>query len=141
MDETLRSVAVVTAIGFLLDQAWFSLTLQSIYTPAIVAVTGTDPIFSWLPAGLSWVSISALVVLLERLCPRTARLPYSAMIGGLVYSIYNTTVKALFVNYSWPAVILDIMWGSFLVAVLFRVSTVAARVDVWKRAKVSEGRE
>jgi uncharacterized membrane protein len=114
MDDVAR-VVVTAAFAFVLDQLWFSFSLVSLYTPAITSVTGAPARFHTQAAALSWLTLATLVTYTRRMCPEIS----PAILGFLVYSLCNFTIKAMFPAYHWGAILGDIVWGTLMVAVVF----------------------
>lgn len=110
---------VIALFAFVMDQFWFAVTLRRVYYPAISAVTKAPPRTALLPSVLSWGSLGLLVAILSDQCP--SLYTQAPAIGFLVYGIYNFTVKALFPDYPWVAVALDLLWGALLTTLLFHL--------------------
>jgi uncharacterized membrane protein len=119
------SLRILTTAAFLfvLDQFWFNASLNSVYLPAVAAVTGTAeaPVFDVPAAAAAWLALAALITYMKERCPEIS----ATLLGFLTYAVCNFTIKALFPDYHWSAVIADIAWGTLLVTFVFNTTPLA----------------
>ena len=108
-------VLAVTLSIFVLDTINFSVFggWENVYAPAIRAVTGKPPSPpDTLAALLSWLCVGTLALAFAK-CPALDTWHIAAL-GALVYGVFDFTTKAMFPDYPWRAVLIDIAWGAFV---------------------------
>lgn len=75
------------------------------YTPAVPLVYITAIIGVW-------------VFVLGKVNTPTEALMYGAIFGFVLYAFYDLTNIATLNNYPWSIVIVDVLWGTFLLAIV-----------------------
>lgn len=116
------SLLLITLIFILLDSVWFSFSLANIYEPTFTAIQGSPLQFRLAGGIVAWflLAIGVRYFALEQGGSAFTR---GALLGLVVYGVYNGTNYATFKNYPLNTVIADTLWGVFAVGT---VSAIAA---------------
>ena len=103
------AVAFISLI--LCDLIWFSLTKKSLYTPTIQNVTQrTDNPFRIGGGLFAWLLLaSAIAVQMPKTIEEAA--VYGALVGLVIYGVFNMTNYAIFKDWSLTVSAVDTMWG------------------------------
>lgn len=107
---------LLTALVFImLDLVWFSVSLKPIYEPTFQAIQGSPlnmriggGIVAWilLALGIRYFGVAGSGT-------KTDLFIRGAMLGFVVYGVYNGTNYATLTNYPVSTAIADTMWGTF----------------------------
>lgn len=115
-------------ILFLLDMAWFSVSMETVYRPLFMKIQKRIILRVW--SGLvTWILLGLMIAILLTQMKYTHQWTHAGLIGivyGLIiYGVYNFTNYATLYNYNLRVVAIDTMWGglvmgitSFLMAIL-----------------------
>lgn len=111
---------LLTALSFiLLDLVWFSVSLKPIYEPTFQAIQGS-PLNMRIGGGIvAWVLLALGIRHFGVVdnSSKTASFLRGAMLGFVIYGVYNGTNYATFSNYPVSTAIADTLWGTFATGV------------------------
>ena len=103
---------VLFIILFIIDYFFISYILGPIFGQNIKNIQGTKMEVKILPAALSWLfTVFSLYFFIIRENKNEFE---AAILGFLIYGIFDSTNLAIFKKYSLKAFSIDIIWGSFL---------------------------
>lgn len=118
------SLLLITIIFVILDVLWFSTwSLKAIYEPTFAAIQGS-PLELRLAGGIiAWfllaVGIKYIVVPNGNLYRTFFR---GALLGLVIYGVYNGTNYATFSKYPVSTAIADTLWGTFAVGTVSAIA-------------------
>lgn len=118
------SLLLITIIFVILDALWFSAwSLKAIYEPTFAAIQGS-PLELRLAGGIiAWfllaVGIKYIVVPDGNLYRTFSR---GALLGLIIYGVYNGTNYATFSKYPVSTAIADTLWGTFAVGAVSAIA-------------------
>lgn len=111
---------LLTALVFImLDLVWFSVSLKPIYEPTFQAIQGS-PLNMRISGGLvAWILLALGIRYFGVVdnSSKTASFLRGAMLGFVVYGVYNGTNYATLTNYPVSTAIADTIWGTFATGV------------------------
>lgn len=113
----LLAYAAALVLYAVFDAVWFKLVMGSFFVrelgPALNLVNGSLAV-RWAPAILVYLLLAlgtaALVVPLSTSVASAAA--YGAVLGLVVYGVYDMTNLALLAHWTWKAAVLDVAWGA-----------------------------
>ena len=111
------SFIFVSSIFLIIDVLWLSITVKSLYSPALGGLLKDKPVM-W--AAVLFYIIYMIGVALIILKPALANDSISqalwtgVVFGGVAYGTYNLTNMATVKNWSASIVWIDMLWGGFL---------------------------
>lgn len=119
---------LLTALAFImLDLVWFSVSLKPIYEPTFQAIQGS-PLNMRIGGGIvAWVLLALGVRyfgLADISASKTTLFLRGAVLGFIIYGVYNGTNYATFSNYPVSTAIADTMWGTFVTGVVTIISSI-----------------
>ena len=111
------SLLLITLMLIILDFVWFSFSLESIYKPTFEMVQGS-PLEMRVAGGIiAWFLIAVGIRYLIKPADYTSAATSGALLGLVVYGVYNATNYATFKNYPASTAFADTAWGMFVCAV------------------------
>ena len=108
---------VVTAIFLLMfDGVFLYFAVYKRFKEMVVEVQGSEPEIKRLPAGLVYfiIPFSLYTLIIEPGRP----VEHAALLGFLVYSVYDLTNLATLKKWEWQFAMLDIAWGTVLFTIV-----------------------
>ena len=109
--------AVLFIILFIIDYIFISYVLGPIFSENIKTIQGTKLELKTLPAAISWfLTVFSLYFFIIKENKTEFE---AAILGFVIYGIFDATNLAIFKKYSLKAFTVDILWG----ATLFFLST------------------
>jgi uncharacterized membrane protein len=115
------SLLLITIIFIILDTIWFSSwALKNIYDPTFTSIQGSPlelriggGIIAWflLAVGIRYFALNANDTNFTTFCR-------GALLGFVIYGVYNGTNYATFTKYPLSTAIADTLWGSFVVGIV-----------------------
>ena len=114
-----------------LDLLWFGASLDGLYRPAILAIQGSPLTVRSAAAVVSWLLMAAGIkyFVLTGYDYKTMGLSNvalrGALLGAVVYGVYNATNYAALTNYPLKMAIADTLWG---VTAFGAASVIAAKL-------------
>jgi uncharacterized membrane protein len=115
------TLIIMAAIDFL----WLGLVANKLYSSelgSLVGAAGGNMASRWPAAAIVYILLPLGLVLfiLPKLGsrPRAWSLLWGAMLGLVVYGVYDLTNLALLPQWSLKVTIIDILWGMFLYAIV-----------------------
>lgn len=111
----LKPLAIIAAVMLALDMVYLALIGGPVFGPMIRNIQqGRKMQIKLFPASLVYiVMVAGLYYFIIE--PRRSIVD-AALLGALVYLVYDLTNKATLTGYTWKAVILDGVWGALLFA-------------------------
>jgi uncharacterized membrane protein len=106
---------VVTALVLLLllDAVW--LTANAPASRRLIATIQGAPLqIRWIPAAIVYLLIAAGVVVFAVTDSALESAGRGALLGLVIYGVYDLTNLATLTNYTVPYALADIVWGTFL---------------------------
>lgn len=115
---------LLTAVAFvLLDLAWFSVSLKSIYEPTFQEIQGS-PLNLRIEGGLFvWLLLALAIRYFGVSETKTSSFLRGALLGFVIYGVYNGTNYATLEKYPVKTAIIDTMWGTFATGLVTVVSS------------------
>ncbi len=118
MFYTITTIIITLLLFIIFDLIWFSVSLTTVYQPAINSIQGSSaPFFSKMYGGLFAWFLLALGINIFVL-PKSNSV-FEAVINGLlfgfiVYGIFNGTNYVMFKNYDMNVFFPDLLWGTLV---------------------------
>lgn len=113
----LATYAIALILYAVFDVVWFKLVAGSFFVrelgPALNIANGAL-VVRWTPAILVYILLAlgtAAIVLPLSTSVATAA-AYGAVLGLIIYGVYDLTNLALLAHWTWKAAILDVVWGA-----------------------------
>lgn len=109
---------IILILLIIFDLLWQSFAYPSLYAPTIVNIQKENVnmgfkfigvIFAWILLALG---ITYLVMPLSK--THSQAFLYGALLGLIIYGVYNGVNFALFTQYDFRVLLFDILWGTFL---------------------------
>lgn len=100
-----------------LDVLWFSATLNSVYRPAFLAIQSAPLTVRPAAAIISWLLLAVGIKYFviagrdHKIAPISDIALRGAILGGVIYGVYNATNYATLTNYPMKMVVADTLWG------------------------------
>lgn len=121
--EYLKTFLVVLVGGPLLDLVWFSLVANKMYQRELSSILRLkDGAISvdYAPAVLVYILIALFVTffVVPKASSLGAAFLWGALGGLILYGVYDLTNLAFLKDWTLPATVADIMWGTFMVAAI-----------------------
>jgi len=116
---------IVTVIVFImLDLVWFSISMKPIYEPTFLAVQGS-PLNLRIAGGIAAWFLLAIGIRYFGIASgtKTTNFLRGALLGAIIYGVYNGTNYATLSNYPLNTAIADTMWGAFAVGLVTVISS------------------
>lgn len=124
MNET-RALFLTTLIFISLDTLWFMASLKPIYEPSFQSIQGS-PLNLRISGGIvAWLLLALGIRHFGILNGNTKPELFTrgALLGFVIYGVYNATNYATFSNYPIKAAIADTLWGTFAVGAVTVISS------------------
>jgi uncharacterized membrane protein len=122
------ALLLTTLVFIILDLFWFSWSLDAIYKPTFAAVQ-KSPLELRIAGGLvAWFLLAvgiryfAIVGVADGNTNLQSLFTRGALLGAVVYGVYNGTNYATLKDYPISTAIADTMWGMFVVGTATLVS-------------------
>jgi len=113
----LKAYAVALVLYAILDAVWFKLVAGNFFVRELGPVLNLKNgalVVQWTPALLVYALLAlgtaALIVPLSTSVASAAL--YGAILGLVIYGVYDFTNLALLAHWTWKAAILDVAWGA-----------------------------
>jgi uncharacterized membrane protein len=126
---TFITLLLTTLIFLIMDMFWFSWSLDPIYRPTFLAIQGkplemriAGGIVAWflLAVGIRYFAVGAWNNL-DR--SSTEIFSRGALLGLVIYGVYNGTNYATLSDYPVSTAIADTLWGTFAVGAVSVISS------------------
>ena len=117
----LAQIILLSVIVLILDGV-FLISLKKYFGHQIRSIQGSELKINILASVLCYIVIIGCVY--KFIILTNASILDAAILGWLIYLMYELTNKALFTNWSWKTVLIDGVWGG----VLFALSTYIIRL-------------
>jgi uncharacterized membrane protein len=138
MNTAFASLLVYTAtVGSIiaLDMLWLAVLARDFYAREMLAIRGTTtmlPTPLWIVPGLIvWAVMAAaviyFVVIPTRSLPIVHAVRDGALLGAAIYAVYDLTNFMFIPNWSLTLTLVDISWGTFLLAITAGISHFVAQ--------------
>lgn len=110
-----KHLVVIAGVMLIMDMIYLKLIGGPIFTPMIRQIQGGRPMrLQVFPAALVYlVMVAGLYYFIIK---DHRSIVDAALLGMLVYLVYDLTNKATLTGYTWTAVMLDGVWGGILFA-------------------------
>ena len=121
------SLLLITLIFIILDLFWFSWSVERIYKPTFSAIQGS-PLDLRIAGGLvAWFLLAVGIKYFVLTDGDTSISTFyrGALLGLVIYGVYNGTNYATFTKYPIETCIYDTLWGTFAVGT---VSVIASKL-------------
>lgn len=111
---------IVSIIFFIIDFVWLSITVKSIYRPALGSLLNDKPVI-WAAALFYIIYMIGLTLIilkpaLQSNMPVLHAIWTGAIFGLVAYGTYNLTNMSVIKNWSFSIVWIDMIWGGLLTA-------------------------
>jgi len=119
------ALLLTTLVFILLDLVWFSVSLKPIYEPTFQAIQGS-PLNMRIGGGIvAWVLLALGIRYFGVTdgASKTTSFLRGALLGFIIYGVYNGTNYATFSNYPVNTAIADTMWGTFATGIVTVISS------------------
>lgn len=114
------NIIIVSLFLLIIDNIWI-FVMNSFYNKHIRNIQNSDLHIKYLGAIIAYLlMILSIVFVVKPLLRKstdnkiTKSIKCGAIVGFIIYGIYNFTNYAIFTNYSLSLVIIDTLWGTFL---------------------------
>lgn len=124
---------IVVAICFLiLDSIWLGIIMKSHYNLQVNKIQSKNINLRWFGALFAYTMmiISVVWFSLPKVRPQNSffdSMVWGGLLGLCLYGVFNGTNYAIFSNYTIKTLILDTLWGSFLIGITtfitFKITT------------------
>lgn len=118
------SLLIIALLFIILDAFWFSYSYKNIYDPAFTLIQGA-PTQIRLSGGIfAWFLIALGIkyfVLAENQSITTTGIN-GAILGFIIYGVYNGTMYAALKNYELQTAAIDTAWGTFAIALISMIA-------------------
>jgi len=125
----LATLIVIVPIDFL----FLGLVARSFFTAQVGDMLGEI----WLPPAILFYLLYVVGILIFVSGSATATwqstLPYGALFGFFCYATFELTSLSLLRQWTWPVVLMDVTWGTFVTAVS---STAGLLIANWLAPKI-----
>jgi len=113
---TFVSLLLTTLFFIILDLAWFQFAVPRFYEPTFTAIQGhgismriAGGLFAWL-----LLAFGVQYFVLDKEMDAKNAFIRGALMGFVIYGVYNGTNYATFSNYDMKTFIADTTWGTFV---------------------------
>lgn len=113
---------IFTAIFLiLLDIIWFSWSVPRIYNPTFTAIQGNEISLNVAGGVVTWLLLAAGIAYFNGTYPNQEKTKLTVMrdgavLGFIIYGVYNGTNYATLDNYNLKTAIADTLWGTFVIS-------------------------
>ena len=123
--KDIKSFIVIMILYLIIDLPVIGYLNSKMYLDNFEQITGTKTNFKKIPAMIAYLilSLSVYYFIIKKKSNNVS--VDSAMLGFVIYGIYNATNLATLNNYSIKVSIVDTLWGSFLTCL---ISNLAATI-------------
>lgn len=114
-------ILIVTLLFMVIDAVWLGLIMKDDYQSAVYNVQRSPLEIRWLPAVVTYLLMAialeyfVLGVTENKETPRWLR---GAVLGLIIYGIFNGTNNAIFKGWDIGIAIKDTMWGTIVFAIV-----------------------
>lgn len=111
------------------DTLWFKISLSTIYKPMFTKIQHFPMTFRIWSGILVWLllalSISIFIIYLSKI--ESSKINLSSLwvgffLGFVIYGVYNFTNYSTFKDYTIKTSIIDTLWGTFLLGIIYIIS-------------------
>lgn len=103
---------IVSAIVFVLLDFSYLFSMRTAFEQQVVKIQGSPLSLNWVSTLLCYVFlIGGLYYFILR---ENRGWKEAAILGFVIYGVYDTTTLSLFKNWSWTTALFDIIWGTLL---------------------------
>lgn len=122
----IRALFLTTLIFISLDTLWFMASLKPIYEPTFQFIQGS-PLNLRISGGIvAWLLLAFGIRyfgILSGYNTKPELFIRGALLGFVIYGVYNATNYATFSNYPIKTAIADTLWGTFAVGAVTVISS------------------
>lgn len=121
--KDIKSFIVIMILYLIIDLPVIGYLNSKMYVNNFEKITGTKTNFKKIPAMIAYLilSLSVYYFIIKKKSNNVS--VDSAMLGFVIYGIYNATNLATLNNYSIKVSIVDTLWGSFLTCLISNLSS------------------
>lgn len=113
----LKAYAVALVLYAVFDAVWFKIIAGNFFTRELAPVLNMKNgslVVQWLPAILVYMLLAlgtaAIIIPLSTSVASAAM--YGAVLGLVIYGVYDMTNLALLAHWTWKVALLDVAWGA-----------------------------
>ena len=106
-----------------LDFIWISVMTPIVYRKTFESIQKSNLDFNIVYAILAYLTLLYTLYYICRPLSKTYKWRAYTMVGFVIYAIYNFTNGAVFLEYSYKMVLLDILWGTSVFTLLGLLDT------------------
>ena len=117
MSQKIVRILVIFLILIILDMIWFTFSLEHIYKPLFRNIQKTELNLKIIGGIIAWLLIALAIneFVINDLDNDLNNIAFrGALIGFIIYGVYNATNYATFSDYAMSAAIIDTTWGTIV---------------------------
>ena len=111
----------VSIIYLILDVLWIYIMTPLHFGKTFQMIQKTPIKFNLIYAVLAYITLLCAIRFIcipLRSTYKTNKWFAFTLVGFIIYAVYDLTNAAVFTNYSYPTVIIDVLWGTFIFTLL-----------------------
>ena len=105
------TLVVIAAMLVSLDMLWFTWSVKALYRPAALAIQGSSLRLRLVGGVVAWLLLAWGIQYF--VLGRQDAWVHGAVLGLVVYGVYNGTTYAMFGKYPLHVAVMDTLWGTF----------------------------
>lgn len=116
----------IAVLFMVIDAIWLGLIMKDNYRTAVYNVQGSALEIKWLPAIMTYLLMAIAIeffVLNNNSIPVDGKWKYGALLGFVIYGIFNGTNNAIFKGWDNKIAIADTLWGTTVFAIVAKIVT------------------
>ena len=117
----LKSLLIALAGFVVLDGVWLGVLMKGFYRDQLAAIArlkdgGFAPVWAAVVPVYVLLAIGVVVFVVPRAVDAWSAAKYGALLGLVVYGVYDLTNYSTLTQYPLPITVVDICWGTFATA-------------------------